>query len=54
MEKEKIYAEIPKFDQGTQYVIQVDPVESEKSIYYGVKVLDMSPEEKGLDGDFMP
>ena len=38
----KIYQEIPQFDQETQYVIQLHPVELENGdIYYGVEVKEL-------------
>lgn len=38
MTKKITYAEIPKFDELTQYVVQLSPVEFEDEIYYGVEV----------------
>jgi hypothetical protein len=38
----KIYQEIPQFDQETQYVIQLPPVELENGdIYYGIEVKEL-------------
>jgi hypothetical protein len=38
----KIYQEIPQYDQETQYVIQLPPVELENGdIYYGVEVKEL-------------
>jgi hypothetical protein len=38
----KIYQEIPQFDQETQYVIQLPPVELENGdIYYGVEIKEL-------------
>ena len=38
----KIYEEIPQYDQETQYVIQLPPVELENGdIYYGVEVKEL-------------
>ncbi len=38
----KIYQEIPQFDQETQYVIQLPPVELENGdIYYGVEIREL-------------
>ena len=37
-----IYQEIPQFDQETQYVIQLPPVELENGdIYYGVEIKEL-------------
>lgn len=41
MEKAVIYAEIPEFDQATQYVVQLPPVEMADAIYYGVEVKEL-------------
>lgn len=41
MEKPIKYAEIPNFDQCTQYVVQLDPVEQEDCIFYGVEVREI-------------
>jgi len=37
-EKQIRYAQIPEFDQGTQYVIQLPPVETDEEIFYGIEV----------------
>ena len=38
----KIYQEIPQFDQETQYVIQLPPVELDNGdIYYGVEIKEL-------------
>ena len=38
----KIYQAISQFDQETQYVIQLPPVELENGdIYYGVEIKDL-------------
>ena len=41
MLKPKIYAEIPEFDQRSQAVYQLEPVEMEDCIFVGVEVVDM-------------
>lgn len=41
MIKKITYAEIPKFDESTQYVIQLQPIESDDEIFYGVEVKDL-------------
>ena len=45
MPKPKIYSEIPEFDQYTQAVYQLSPVELDDCIFYGVEVIDMPPQE---------
>ena len=47
MQKPIIYAEIPEFNQETQYVVQLSPVEQEDFIYYGVEVRDLPLQEEG-------
>ena len=38
----KIYQEIPQFDQETQYVIQLPPVELDNGdIYYGIEIREL-------------
>ena len=38
----KIYQEIPDYDQETQYVIQLPPVELENGdIYYGIEIREL-------------
>jgi len=38
----KIYQEIPDYDQETQYVIQLPPVELDNGdIYYGVEIKEL-------------
>ena len=38
----KIYQEIPQFNQETQYVIQLPPVELDNGdIYYGVEIKEL-------------
>jgi hypothetical protein len=38
----KIYQEIPQYDQETQYVIQLPPVELDNGdIYYGVEIKEL-------------
>ncbi len=36
-----VYAPIPDFDQITQMVIQLDPVDMGDYIYYGVEIVDL-------------
>jgi hypothetical protein len=40
-DKPIIYAEIPAFDQETQYVMQTVPVDMGDYIYVGVQVCDV-------------
>ena len=48
MEKEKIYAEIPNFDQENEYVVQLEPVESEDSIYYGIEIRQIEKDDENI------
>lgn len=41
VEKAVIYADIPEFDQTTQYIVQLPPVEMADAIYYGVEVKEL-------------
>ena len=45
MEKAVIYAELPEFDQTTQYVVQLPPGETENEIYYGVEIKEIEVED---------
>lgn len=45
MLKNIVYAEIPEFDQATQYVTQAEPVEYEDHIYIGVEIKDLEIDE---------
>jgi predicted thioredoxin/glutaredoxin len=36
-----IYEKIPEFDQGTQCIVQLPPVEKDGDIYYGVEIVDL-------------
>jgi len=44
-DKPIIYADIPEFNQETQYVVQSEPVDMGEYIYFGIIVLDMSRDE---------
>ena len=46
-DKPIIYAEIPEFNQSTQYIIQLEPVEQGDCIYYGVEIKELPPSEEG-------
>ena len=40
--KPEVYQEIPDYDQETQYVIQLPPVELDNGdIYYGVEIKEL-------------
>lgn len=39
--KPEVYQEIPDYDQETQYVVQLEPIEMEDCIYYAVEVRDL-------------
>ena len=52
MQKQEIYAEIPIFDQQTQAIYQLDPVDMGEYIFYGVEVRDLPPDDGG-DMDFI-
>ena len=47
MQKQEIYAEIPSFDQQTQAVYQLEPVDKGEYIFYGVEVRDLPPDDGG-------
>ncbi len=46
-EKPIVYAQVPDFDQETQYVTQGNPVEMDDCIYYPCIVNDLPPQEEG-------
>jgi hypothetical protein len=46
MQKPIVYALIPEFNQETQYVVQLDPVEKDDCIYYGVEIKDLPEQEE--------
>lgn len=44
--KPEVYQEIPVYDQETQYVIQLPPVELEDgTLYYGIEVRDIEQDD---------
>jgi len=59
MEKLIVHGEVPEFDQQTQYVVELPPVEREDCIYIGCEVKDMElideayteQTNEGLPGD---
>ncbi len=51
MQKAKVYAEIPEYNQETQAVHQLEPVEMEDYIFYGVDVVEMPPQEAGEEDE---
>lgn len=44
-EKPIVYAQIPEFDQKTQAVFQLEPVDMGDHIFIGVEVRDVSQDE---------
>lgn len=47
MQKPIIYAPIPQFNQETQAVFQLEPVDKGDYIEVGVEVRDLPPQEEG-------
>ena len=47
MQKPIIYAEIPEFDQMTQAVFQMEPVDMGGYIFVGNEVKELPPSEEG-------
>jgi hypothetical protein len=45
MQKPIIYAEIPEFDQITQAVFQINPVDMGDHIFVSVEIVDLPPQE---------
>lgn len=47
--KPVVYAPIPEFDQDTQYIVQLEPVEELARIFVGVEIreLELSQESDG-------
>lgn len=41
------YAEIPTFDESTQYVVQLAPVEETDSIYIGIEIKQLELTDEG-------
>ncbi len=46
MRKPKIYAQVPDFDQQTQAVYQLEPVDMGDHVYVGVQVVDLPEVEE--------
>ena len=46
-EKPVIYAEIPDFDQQTQAVFQLEPVDMGDHIFVGNEIRELPPSEEG-------
>ncbi len=46
MQKPNVYEKIPQFNQQTQMVVQLPPIEREDDIYHGVKVVDLPEVEE--------
>lgn len=49
MQKPIVHQPVPNYDQQTQYVVELSPVEYEDHIFIGCQVLDMPPEEDQTD-----
>jgi hypothetical protein len=49
-EKPTVYAPIPEFDQMTQAVFQLEPVDMGDYIFAGVEVRDV-PQDEGMPED---
>ena len=48
----KKYEKIPEFDQSTQMVVQVAPIDVKGEKYYGVQIIEL-PIEKEVKDEFM-
>ncbi len=46
MRKPKIYAQVPDFDQQTQAVYQLEPVDMGDHVYVGAQVVDLPEVEE--------
>ena len=51
MDKPIIRQDVPEYDQQTQYVVELDPVEQEDHIYIGLEIKDM--EQDSDEGGMM-
>ena len=49
--KPLVYADVPDFDQETQYVVQGEPVDRGDDIYFGVEVKTIVQD---IDSETMP
>ena len=49
-----VCADIPEFDQTTQYIVQVAPVEKEDCIYFGIEIrqLELGEDEGEEFGEY--
>lgn len=45
MQKPIVYAEIPVFDQGTQAVFQLQPVDMGNHFFVGIEIRDVEVDE---------
>ena len=44
------YEKLPdNFDQTTQYVVQLEPIENDERIYIGIEVRDLEIEDEDID-----
>lgn len=50
-EKPTVYASIPEFDQMTQAVFQLEPVDMGDHIFIGVEIRDV-PQDDGMPEDW--
>lgn len=49
MENEKIYAEIPVFDQESEYIVQMEPMVKDTSIYYGIEIRKIEKDNENIE-----
>lgn len=52
MEKEKRYAEIPNYNQETQYVVEKEPVDMGDYIFIDLEVRDLEVDDEQNNGVF--
>jgi hypothetical protein len=52
MEKPKHYAEIPNYNQETQYVVEKEPVDMGDYIWIDLEVKDMKIEEEEIPNEY--
>ena len=43
--KPVVYEPIPEYNQETQYILQLEPIEKEGCIYYGIEIKDLEIDE---------
>jgi len=49
MQKPTVYAEVPDFDQTTQYVVELPPEEKEDCIFVGIEVKEMVQDDTPME-----